>query len=120
MSSAIIHLECSKPNCGKKYDHTQLQNLCTCGGPLLARYNLAAAARTMRPGILNEREPTMWRYEEVLPPGPPVTLGEGMTPIVEARRLGPKIGIENLFIKDEGLNPTGSFKARGLAAAARL
>jgi len=59
----------------------------------------------------------MWRYEEVLPGGSPVTLGEGMTPILHARRLGERLGLERLFIKDEGQNPTASFKARGLSAA---
>lgn len=117
MPSTITHLECSKGNCGKKYAHTELQNLCTCGGPLLARYDLAAAAKSMRPGILMERDTTMWRYEEVLPPAPYVSLGEGMTPLVEAKRMGERIGIAHLAIKDEGLNPTGSFKARGLSAA---
>ncbi len=117
MTSFLTHLECSKPNCGKQYEHTRLQNLCTCGGPLLARYDLAAAAKTMRPGALLERDTTMWRYEEVLPPPPYVSLGEGMTPVVATPRMGARIGLENLFVKDEGLNPTGSFKARGLSAA---
>jgi threonine synthase len=117
MPSAITHVECAKPACGKKYAHTELQSLCACGGPLLARYDLEAAAKSMRPGILMERDSTMWRYEEVLPAGPYVSLGEGMTPLVEARRLGARLGIPHLFIKDEGLNPTGSFKARGLSAA---
>jgi len=117
MPSTITHLECSKPNCGKQYPHTQLQNLCACGGPLLARYDLAAAGKAMRPGVLTERDTTMWRYEEVMPPAPYVSLGEGMTPVIHARRMGERIGLENLFVKDEGLNPTGSFKARGLSAA---
>ena len=117
MSSFITHLECSKETCKKTYPHAELQNLCTCGGPLLARYDLAAAGKSMRPGALLERESTMWRYEEVLPPAPYVSLGEGMTPVVAAKRMGERIGLENLYIKDEGLNPTGSFKARGLAAA---
>ena len=59
----------------------------------------------------------MWRYEEVLPGGEPVTLGEGMTPLLHARRLGQRLGLTRLFIKDEGQNPTASFKARGLSAA---
>ncbi len=66
---------------------------------------------------LKSRANSMWRYEEVLPGGTPVTLGEGMTPLVHARRLGERIGLERFYIKDEGLNPTASFKARGLAAA---
>ena len=62
----------------------------------------------------------MWRYEEVLPAAPPVTLGEGMTPLIHARRLGEQLGLTNLYIKDEGLNPTASFKARGLSAAVTM
>jgi threonine synthase len=114
-SPTITHLECSK--CSKKYTHEKLQNLCGCGGPLLARYDLTAAARTMTPKALRGREATMWRYAEVLPSREAVTLGEGMTPLIPARRLGKKLGVEGLFIKDEGLNPTGSFKARGMSAA---
>lgn len=117
MSSTLAHLECSKPACGKQYPHTELRNLCECGAPLLARYDLAQAAKTLMRAALAPRPLTMWRYEEVLPPGPHVSLGEGMTPLVHAERLGTKLGLSQLYIKDEGLNPTGSFKARGLAAA---
>jgi threonine synthase len=115
LSTTITHLECSK--CGKKHPHEKLQNLCECGGPLLARYDLTAAARTMTPEALRGRPATMWRYAEVLPSRDAISLGEGMTPLLAARRLGEKLGIEGLFIKDEGLNPTGSFKARGMSAA---
>lgn len=116
MSSAITHLECSK--CGQRHAHDKLQQLCTaCGKPLLARYDLKAAAKTLTLGTLAARAANMWRYAEVLPGNPPVTLGEGMTPLIHAKRLGPKLGLNNLFVKDEGLNPTGSFKARGLSAA---
>jgi len=62
----------------------------------------------------------MWRYEEVLPGAPPVTLGEGMTPLIHAQRLGDRVDLERLYIKDEGLNPTASFKARGLSAAVTM
>ena len=62
----------------------------------------------------------MWRYSEVLPKAVPVTLGEGMTPLLHARRLGERLGLERLYIKDEGQNPTGSFKARGLSAAVTM
>ena len=62
----------------------------------------------------------MWRYEEVLPGGAPVTLGEGMTPLIHARRLGNELGLERLYIKEEGQNPTNSFKARGLSAAVTM
>ena len=62
----------------------------------------------------------MWRYEEVLPATVPVTLGEGMTPLLHARRVGAMLGLERLYIKDEGQNPTNSFKARGLSAAVSM
>ena len=115
LKTTITHLECSK--CHKKHSHEKLQNLCDCGGPLLARYDLELAARTLTPDALRGREATMWRYAEVLPSRDPVSLGEGMTPLIAARRLGERLGIEGLFVKDEGLNPTGSFKARGMSAA---
>ncbi len=85
--------------------------------PLLARYDLKRARQTLTLSNLVSRERTMWRYREVLPPGPPVSLGEGMTPVLPVRHLGSRVGLEALFIKDEGLNPTGSFKARGMSAA---
>ncbi|MBI3405355.1 MAG: threonine synthase [Acidobacteria bacterium] len=113
--TTITHLECSK--CGAKLAHDKLQNLCACGGPLLARYDLARAAKTMTRAAIQTRPATMWRYAEVMPSDHPVSLGEGMTPLVHAKRLGTKLGLSRLFIKDEGLNPTGSFKARGLSAA---
>ena len=115
MPTTITHLECSR--CRKTHAHNRLQNLCSCGGPLLARYDLAAAAKTLTADALRRRAPTMWRYEELLPGRVPVSLGEGMTPLVRAWRLGERLGLERLYVKDEGLNPTGSFKARGLAAA---
>jgi len=115
LNTTITHLECSK--CGKSHAHEELLNLCDCGGPLLARYDLNAAALTLTPEALRGRVATMWRYAEVLPSRDPVSLGEGMTPLIAAPRLGEKLGIEGLFVKDEGLNPTGSFKARGMSAA---
>jgi threonine synthase len=115
MTTTITHLECSK--CGEIHSYEKLQNLCRCGGPLLARYDLARAARTLTREALKSRAANMWRYAEVLPGLYPVTLGEGMTPVVHARRLGARVGLDHLYIKDEGLNPTGSFKARGLSAA---
>lgn len=111
----LTHLECSK--CGREHAHDCLQNLCACGGPLLARSDLKAAKRGLTRKSLRGRAPTMWRYAEVLPGTNPVTLGEGMTPLIHAQRLGQTLGLEFLFVKDEGLNPTGSFKARGLSAA---
>ena len=115
MSSSLVELECSA--CRKKYDATKEQHLCTCGKPLLARYDLKRAAETFTLAALKDRPRNIWRYAEVLPDDPPVSLGEGMTPLVHAERLGGAMGLENLYVKDEGLNPTGSFKARGMSAA---
>src|SRR5713101_2749760 len=124
--SNVLDLECSA--CGKKYDASIEQHLCTCGKPLLARYDLRRAAATLTLDGLKNRPRTLWRYAEVLPNDPPVSLGEGMTALVHAERLGAAIpcgqagrhgrgGLQRLFIKDEGLNPTGSFKARGMTTA---
>jgi len=110
-----VELECSE--CGKKYDAGAEQHLCSCGKPLLVRYDLQRAAKTLTLENLSKRPRTLWRYSEVLPPGDPVTLGEGMTPLMHAQRLGKSMGLQRLFVKDEGLNPTGSFKARGMSAA---
>jgi threonine synthase len=111
----VVELECSQ--CGKKYDPAAEQHLCTCGKPLLARYDLKRAAKTLTLKDLSARPRTLWRYREVLPDGDPVTLGEGMTPLMHASRLGASMGLKRLHVKDEGLNPTGSFKARGMTAA---
>ena len=114
--STLTHLECSQ--CHKTYPHNKLQNTCPEDGkPLLARYDLKKAAATMTRDALSSRPMNIWRYAEVMPGDEPVTLGEGMTPILKASRLGEQMGLRKLFIKDEGLNPTGSFKARGLSAA---
>jgi threonine synthase len=117
--SLFSHLECSVPCGAGSYDPRVPQHLCACGAPLLARYDLEAA-RSWRPESLATREPTMWRYRELLPlfDGElPLTLGEGWTPLIHARRLGDELGLDRLFVKDESLNPTNSFKARGLSAA---
>jgi threonine synthase len=116
----VVELECSA--CGKKYDASVEQHLCTCGKPLLARYDLKRAATTLTLESLKSRPPTLWRYAEVLPNDPAVSLGEGMTALVHAKRLGATMrcgqgSLQRLYIKDEGLNPTGSFKARGMTAA---
>jgi threonine synthase len=113
--SNILELECSA--CGKKYDPNVEQHLCTCGKPLLVRCDLKRASRTLTLKNLESRVRNLWRYAEVLPDGTPVTLGEGMTPLVHARHLGAVMGLQCLYVKDEGLNPTGSFKARGMTAA---
>src|SRR2546426_2689146 len=114
-ASNVVELECSA--CGKKYDASVEQHLCTCGKPLLARYDLRRAAATLTLENLRVRPRTLWRYAEVLPNDDPISLGEGMTALIPAKRLGASIGLQRLFIKDEGLNPTGSFKARGMTAA---
>ena len=114
----VTHLYCSA--CGKRYEPRKLYNLCECGKPLMVAYDLEAAARTLTPESLAGREPNLWRYREVLPVDDRkniLSLGEGMTPLLKAERLGAKLGLSNLFIKDEGVNPTGSFKARGMAVA---
>src|SRR3989441_867537 len=113
--SNVVELECSA--CGKKYDASVEQHLCTCGKPLLARYDLRRAAAKLTLENLKSRPRTLWRYAEVLPNDPPVSLGEGMTPLVHVKRLGASMNLEKLYIKDEGLNPTGSFKARGMTVA---
>ncbi|HSH81179.1 MAG TPA: threonine synthase [Herpetosiphonaceae bacterium] len=117
--STLTHLECGA--CRTEYPADQLRNLCpACGKPLLARYDLERAARTLTKESLRERPASMWRYEEVLPVQDAariLALGEGWTPLVDARRLGEQIGCVHTYIKDEALNPTGSFKARGLSMA---
>ena len=112
-------LECSVPCGASPYDPRVPQHLCACGAPLLARYDLDAA-RAWDRASLRGRDATMWRYRELLPlfdGEEPLTLGEGWTPLVHARRLGRALGLSRLFVKDESLNPTNSFKARGLSAA---
>jgi threonine synthase len=121
MPSTLIHLQCSRPACEKVFPHSSLQNLCpACNSPLLAKYDLSTAKRTLSLDALRTRTNTMWRYEEVLPGATPVTLGEGMTPLIHARRLGARLELNRLYVKDEGLNPTASFKARGLSAAVTM
>ncbi len=115
--TTLTHLECSL--CGRTYGISP-RNLCDCGGPLLARYDLETARRSWSRDWIKNGPTTMWRYAPVLPvrrPASIVSLGEGMTPLVYAQRLGEQLGARQLWIKDEGLNPTGSFKARGLSCA---
>jgi threonine synthase len=111
----VLELECT--NCRKKFDAGVEQHVCICGKPLFAHYDLKRAAETLTLRNLSTRPRTLWRYAEVLPEGDVVTLGEGLTPLLPAMRLGASLGLECLYIKDEGLNPTGSFKARGMTAA---
>lgn len=112
----LTQLEC--PRCGATYQADRLQNVCRCGSPLLARYDLAAAGRAVDPGRIAALPPDLWRYRELLPVADPAcitTLGEGLTPLLPAPRYGAHIGVPRLLVKDEGLLPTGSFKARGAA-----
>jgi threonine synthase len=112
-------LECSRPCGNGPFNARERQHLCTCGAPLLAAYDLQAA-RAWKRESLRDREPSLWRYRELLPlfPGEtPVTLGEGFTPLIHASRLGASLGLSRLYIKDESLNPTNSFKARGQSTA---
>src|SRR5579862_4835627 len=114
------YLECGL--CARHYAPDQIQHLCACGGPLLVRYDLEAIRAAWSPAQVREGPNNMWRYAPVLPAADAsiVTLGEGMTPLVAARRLGARLGAKDLWIKDEGLNPTGSFKARGLSCAVSM
>src|ERR1039457_5414741 len=114
------YLECSL--CATRRDAGQIANLCSCGGPLLVRYDLDAIRPRWKRREVSSGPASMWRYAPVLPPSDAsiVTLGEGWTPLIRTRRLGARIGAEALWVKDEGLNPTGSFKARGLACAVSM
>ena len=119
MHSCLVDLECTAS--GERFDANALHTTSPSTGKVLfARYDLAAAARTMTLQALAGRAWNLWRYRELLPvqdEGNIVSLGEGGTPLLPAPRLGTAIGLPRLLIKDEGQNPTGSFKARGLAVA---
>jgi len=116
----LTHLECSL--CRKTYQAGNIYNLCDCGGPLLVRYDLEKARKTWRRDQVSQGPDSMWRYAPMLPPRAEsiVSLGEGMTPLVRTPRLGARVGAADLWVKDEGLNPTGSFKARGLSCAVSM
>jgi len=119
MKSYLTHLECTA--CSWTADASQPVRTCPdCGKVVYARYDLEAAGRSMTREAIAGRAPDMWRYFEVLPvrdPANVVTLGEGYTPLMPADRLRKEIGCGPLLIKDEGVNPTASFKARGMSAA---
>ena len=115
----VTHLECSLT--GEHYDAGEVHNLSRAGKPLLVRYDLDAAKRTLTRASLASREPGMWKWRELLPhDGDPVSLGEIETPIVELREMAARNGASSLLVKDEGRLPTGSFKARGLAMAVTM
>jgi threonine synthase len=114
--SALTHLDCSR--CGTSHDADQVQGLCACGAPLLARYDLEQVAATVSRADAAARLPDLWRYHELLPvrtQASVVSLGEGMTPLLAMRHIGRELGVPALMMKDEGLIPTGTFKARGAA-----
>jgi threonine synthase len=117
--SFLTHLECAL--CGRTFDADQLWNLCPdCDKPLLARYDLESACEAIHPPDITCRAPNLWRYRELLPVRDPqyaLCLGEGFTPLFHATRLCRAVAFDRLYIKDEGVNPTGSFKARGLGVA---
>lgn len=117
--SYLSHLECAE--CGQTFDSRRVQTYClSCRAPLLAVYDLAALRERIDRDEFRYRSPGMWRWRELLPvgnEGDMLTLGEGDAPLLLAPRLGAELGLKHLYVKDEGRNPTGSFKARGLAAA---
>lgn len=118
----VTHLECAL--CGLKHEARTLQNLCReCGKPLLVRYDLARAQASLKKESLLSRRCDLWRYREVLPVDKEeniVSLGEGWTPLLPARTLAAKLGLHDLYIKDESQNPTQSFKARGMTVAVSM
>jgi len=106
--------------CQRGFELSELLNLCACGSPLMVRYDLHRAKNTLAKSALSDRVASLWRYRELLPlrsEANLVSLGEGYTPLLEAKKLGPELGIGRLWIKDEAQNPTGSFKDRGLSVA---
>ena len=114
--SALTELEC--PRCGRRHDADRVTGVCDCGSPLLARYDLDEVRAGLSPSVFAERSATLWRYHELLPVRSAehiVTLGEGMTPLLPMPAIGAELGLDRLLMKDEGLIPTGSFKARGAA-----
>ena len=117
----VTHLECSLT--GERYDAAKLHGLSEAGKPLLVRYDLGAVAKAVSREDLAAREPTMWKWRELLPlpdGAPPISLGEPQTPILPLPRTAAKAGAIDLLVKDEGRLPTGSFKARGLAMAVSM
>jgi threonine synthase len=112
--------EIACPRCQKRFALSQLLNLCSCGSPLLVRYDLEKARAKFKPSLLSGRIASLWRYREILPlqhDDNLVSLGEGFTPLLEAKTLAREVGVERAWIKDEAQNPTGSFKDRGLCLA---
>ena len=118
--SYFTHLDCSAGCGAEPLDPQGIHHLCTCGAPLLARYDIEQAAKNWPRSSLVNRANNMWRYSEMMPlvnDDQPVTLDEGFTPLRHTLRLGTELGLRSLYVKDESCNPTNSFKARGLSAA---
>jgi threonine synthase len=119
MQSTLLHLECT--NCGAHADADELHGVCPrCGKVLFARYDLDRLRAALPRDALRGRPPSLWRYFEALPvrdPANVVTLGEGLTPLLPLPGLARAFGVGAVYVKDEGLNPTGTFKARGMAVA---
>jgi len=119
MKSFLTHLECTY--CGKLFSSEEPHRLCDdCGKVLYPRYDISSARKSLKKEDLLYRSSNMWRYFEMMPiinESNIVTLGEGFTPILKTGRLGERIGADHVLVKDEGINPTASFKARGLSAA---
>jgi threonine synthase len=114
--SALSHLDC--PRCGTRYDADRVQGTCSCGSPLLARYDLRRVASQASARDIGSRPADLWRYHELLPvreAAHVVSLGEGMTPLLPVPAIGQALGVPKLLMKDEGMLPTGTFKARGAA-----
>lgn len=121
MTTHVTHLECSLT--GERYDATRRHAVSAAGKPLLVRYDLDAVGRALPRAALADRAPDLWRYRELLPlplEATPISLGETMTPLLDAPRLARDAGIAGVLVKDEGRLPTGSFKARGLVMAVNL
>lgn len=116
MYSYLSHLECGR--CGQRYEADAIQGVCGCSSPLLARYDLERLAAEVSRDAIQLRAPDLWRYHELLPVADPAhvtTMGEGFTPIVPLAAAGAQLGVPGLLLKDDGVLPTGSFKARGAA-----
>ena len=112
----VTHLSC--PKCSATYESEKLIQLCECGAPLLVDYDLGKVEAALTKEMLKDREPTLWRYRELLPVKNDeniICLGEGMTPLLQLKNLGPQLDMPDLYLKDEGIIPTGTFKARGAA-----
>lgn len=115
----VSHLEC--PKCQATYESERIIQMCSCGTPLLVRYDIKKVGENLTTGRVKNRTANLWRYRELLPVKDEdnvVCLGEGMTPLLPLKNLGPELGMPGLYLKDEGMLPTGTFKDRGAAVGA--